>query len=83
MLCPQVAIKTQCADINSLVDKLVGDFQQEDKDSRMAKDLYEADIAAEKTRAEEKHRLELKDEQAAKDMYVNDQQQQKQVYYTV
>jgi hypothetical protein len=74
-----VAVKTQCADINNLVDKLVDDFRQEDKDSRYAKELHEADMAAEKTRAEQKYMRENKDEHTAKEMYMEEVQRQKEL----
>ena len=73
-----VAVKAQCQDISSMVDKLVGDFRQEDKDSKYARDLHESDLAAEKMHAEQKYMREHKDEHAAKELYMEEVQNQKE-----
>lgn len=73
-----VAVKTQCQDINILVDKLVGDFRQEDKDSKYAREIHESELAAEKMHAEQKYMREHKDEHTAKELYMEDVQRQKE-----
>lgn len=73
-----VAVKTQCQDINQLVDKLVEDFRQEDKDSKYARQLHESDLANEKMLAEQKSRRENKDEHTAKELYMQEIEEQKE-----
>jgi hypothetical protein len=73
-----VAVKTQCQDINSMVDKLVGDFRQEDKDCKFAKELHESEIAAQKSIAEQKHIRENKDEHTAKEIYMEELRREKE-----
>lgn len=74
-----VAVKAQCQDINSMVDKLVGDFRQEDKDCKYAKQLYDDDMASEKKMAEEKHMRQHKDEHTAKELYMEELNREKEI----
>ena len=73
-----VAVKTQCQDINCLVDKLVHDFQQEDKDSKYARELHDAELAAERQRAQRKHLCEHKDEHTAKELHRQELEEQRE-----
>lgn len=74
-----VAVKTQCQDINNLVDKLVGDFRQEDNDCKYAKDLHDAEVAAVKNQAEQKYMREHKDEHAARELHMEEVRREKEL----
>ena len=74
-----VAVKTQCQDINNLVDKLVTDFRQEDSDSKYARDLHESERAEERMQAEQKFMREHKDERTAKEIHMEEVQKEKEL----